>query len=122
MTFGALFVFLVVIILLAVSGFLSMSGKAFASLHQRGIDRFLPGGSGKDDKKIKALLDDRDKLLVTLSFAKNIVNMAIVLFSFVFLIFTGVFDYLSGFGFIVILFVLGCLLSLFGEVVPRCGK
>lgn len=118
-TLGALFVFLVVIILLAVSGFLSMSGKAFASLHQRGIDRFLPGGSGKDDKKIKALLDDRDKLLVTLSFAKNIVNMAIVLFSFIFLIFTGVFDYLSGFGFIVILFVLGCLLSLFGEVVPR---
>ena len=94
LSLGATFALLLALALLYTSGFVSASEIAFFSLSPSDLND-IEEENHPSDSKIKALLDDSERLLATILISNNFVNVTIImLLNYVFasVIDFGVFD------------------------------
>lgn len=115
---GAVVALLLAILLLYASGFVSASEIAFFSLSPSDLNK-IEEDEHPSDKRIKALLDDSERLLATILISNNFVNVTIIMLCNYF--FAEVIDFGGAqlLEFILITVVLTFLLLLFGEIMPK---
>ena len=104
--------------LLYTSGFVSASEIAFFSLSPSDLND-IEEENHPSDSKIKALLDDSERLLATILISNNFVNVTIImLLNYVF---ASVIDFGEAkiLEFLIVTVVLTFLLLLFGEIMPK---
>ncbi len=110
-------IFVVIALLLAVSGFASSSESAFFSLTPQNLND-MQNASTPSDQRVFALLKKSEYLLATILITNNFVNVAIVMLSALLvdklLIFNEVWV-----EFLVETVVITFLLLLFGEIMPK---
>ena len=117
-TFGALVAFVLAILLLFCSGFVSASEVAFFSLSPNDLND-VDKEEHPSDRIIKKLRDDTECLLATILISNNFVNVTIIM------LFQYFFDKTVDWGNAVILEILFItvlltfLLLLFGEIMPK---
>lgn len=106
------------ILLLYASGFVSASEIAFFSLSPSDLSK-IEENEHPSDSRIKALLDDSERLLATILISNNFVNVTIIMLCNFF--FASVIDFGDAklLEFILITVVLTFLLLLFGEIMPK---
>ena len=106
------------ILLLYASGFVSASEIAFFSLSPSDLSE-IDEDKHPSDKRIKALLNDSERLLATILISNNFVNVTIIMLCNAF--FASVVDFGEAkvLEFIVITVILTFLLLLFGEILPK---
>lgn len=75
---GAVVALLLAILLLYASGFVSASEIAFFSLSPSDLNK-IEEDEHPSDKRIKALLDDSERLLATILISNNFVNVTIIM-------------------------------------------
>ena len=115
---GAIIALCLVVVLLYASGFVSASEIAFFSLSPSDLNS-IEEEEHRSDKKIKALLNDSERLLATILISNNFVNVTIIMLCNYF--FEEVVDFGSAqiLEFLVITVLLTFLLLLFGEIMPK---
>lgn len=115
---GAMIAFVLVLLLLVCSGFVSASEIAFFSLSPTDLST-IEENKNSSDSKILALKADSERLLATILISNNFVNVAIIMLLNFF--FAKVLDFgandLMEFLFMTVL--LTFLLLLFGEIMPK---
>ena len=106
------------LLLLYASGFVSASEIAFFSLSPADRNE-IEEENHAVDKRIKALLDDSERLLATILISNNFVNVTIIMLCNYF--FASVIDFGGAeiLEFLVITVILTFLLLLFGEIMPK---
>lgn len=106
------------ILLLYASGFVSASEIAFFSLSPSDLSK-IEENEHPSDSRIKALLDDSERLLATILISNNFVNVTIIMLCNFF--FASVVDFGNAklLEFLLITVVLTFLLLLFGEIMPK---
>ena len=117
-TMGAMIALILAILLLYASGFVSASEIAFFSLSPSDLSK-IEENEHPSDSRIKALLDDSERLLATILISNNFVNVTIImLLNYVF---ASVVDFGNAklLEFLLITVVLTFLLLLFGEIMPK---
>lgn len=118
LSLGAAFALLLALALLYTSGFVSASEIAFFSLSPSDLND-IEEENHPYDSKIKALLDDSERLLATILISNNFVNVTIImLLNYVF---ASVIDFGEAkiLEFLIVTVVLTFLLLLFGEIMPK---
>ena len=118
LSLGAAFALLLALALLYTSGFVSASEIAFFSLSPSDLND-IEEENHPSDSKIKALLDDSERLLATILISNNFVNVTIImLLNYVF---ASVIDFGEAkiLEFLSVTVVLTFLLLLFGEIMPK---
>jgi putative hemolysin len=117
-TMGAMIALILAILLLYASGFVSASEIAFFSLSPSDLSR-IEENEHPSDSRIKALLDDSERLLATILISNNFVNVTIIMLCNFF--FASVIDFGDAklLEFLLITVVLTFLLLLFGEIMPK---
>lgn len=117
-TMGAMIALILAILLLYASGFVSASEIAFFSLSPSDLSR-IEENEHPSDSRIKALLDDSERLLATILISNNFVNVTIIMLCNFF--FASVVDFGNAklLEFLLITVVLTFLLLLFGEIMPK---
>ncbi len=117
-TVGAMIALILAILLLYASGFVSASEIAFFSLSPSDLSK-IEENEHPSDLRIKALLDDSERLLATILISNNFVNVTIIMLCNFF--FASVIDFGDAklLEFILITVVLTFLLLLFGEIMPK---
>ena len=117
-TVGAMIALILAILLLYASGFVSASEIAFFSLSPSDLSK-IEENEHLSDSRIKALLDDSERLLATILISNNFVNVTIIMLCNFF--FASVIDFGDAklLEFILITVVLTFLLLLFGEIMPK---
>lgn len=117
-TVGAMIALILAILLLYASGFVSASEIAFFSLSPSDLSK-IEENEHPSDSRIKALLDDSERLLATILISNNFVNVTIIMLCNFF--FASVIDFGDAklLEFILITVVLTFLLLLFGEIMPK---
>lgn len=117
LSLGAAFALLLALALLYTSGFVSASEIAFFSLSPSDLND-IEEENHPSDSKIKALLDDSERLLATILISNNFVNVTIImLLNYVF---ASVIDLeRQNSGVLIVTVVLTFLLLLFGEIMPK---
>ena len=117
-TMGAMIALILAILLLYASGFVSASEIAFFSLSPSDLSK-IEENEHPSDSRIKALLDDSERLLATILISNNFVNVTIIMLCNFF--FASVIDFGDAklLEFILITVVLTFLLLLFGEIMPK---
>jgi len=115
---GAMIALILAILLLYASGFVSASEIAFFSLSPSDLSR-IEENEHPSDSRIKALLDDSERLLATILISNNFVNVTIIMLCNFF--FASVVDFGNAklLEFLLITVVLTFLLLLFGEIMPK---
>ena len=115
---GAIIALILAILLLYASGFVSASEIAFFSLSPSDLSK-VDENEHPSDSRIKALLDDSERLLATILISNNFVNVTIIMLCNFF--FASVIDFGDAqlLEFLLITFVLTFLLLLFGEIMPK---
>lgn len=115
---GAIVAFIIAVVLLGCSAFVSASEIAFFSLSPTDLSEIdkeeLPA-----DSRIKALLHDSEHLLATILISNNFVNVTIILLLNYFFSKVIVWGHAVVLQFIVITVILTFLLLLFGEIMPK---
>lgn len=115
---GAMIAFVLAVLLLACSGFVSASEIAFFSLSPTDLST-IEENKHSSDNKIQKLKDDSERLLATILISNNFVNVAIIMLLNFF--FSRVLDF-GGSDVLEFLFMtvlLTFLLLLFGEIMPK---
>lgn len=115
---GAMIAFVIALLLLACSGFVSASEIAFFSLSPTDLST-IEENKHSSDSKIMALKNDSERLLATILISNNFVNVAIIMLLNFF--FAKVLDF-GGSDVVEFLFMtvlLTFLLLLFGEIMPK---
>lgn len=117
-TMGAMIALILAILLLYASGFVSASEIAFFSLSPSDLSK-IGENEHPSDSRIKALLDDSERLLATILISNNFVNVTIIMLCNFF--FASVVDFGNAklLEFLLITVVLTFLLLLFGEIMPK---
>lgn len=117
-TMGAMIALILAILLLYASGFVSASEIAFFSLSPSDLSK-IEEDEHPSDSRIKALLDDSERLLATILISNNFVNVTIIMLCNFF--FASVVDFGNAklLEFLLITVVLTFLLLLFGEIMPK---
>lgn len=117
-TVGAMIALILAILLLYASGFVSASEIAFFSLSPSDLSK-IEENEHPSDSRIKALLDDSERLLATILISNNFVNVTIIMLCNFF--FASVIDFGDAklLEFLLITVVLTFLLLLFGEIMPK---
>ena len=117
-TIGAMIALILAILLLYASGFVSASEIAFFSLSPSDLSK-IEENEHPSDSRIKALLDDSERLLATILISNNFVNVTIIMLCNFF--FASVIDFGDAklLEFLLITVVLTFLLLLFGEIMPK---
>lgn len=117
-TMGAMIALILAILLLYASGFVSASEIAFFSLSPSDLSK-IEENEYPSDSRIKALLDDSERLLATILISNNFVNVTIIMLCNFF--FASVIDFGDAklLEFLLITVVLTFLLLLFGEIMPK---
>lgn len=117
-TMGAMIALTLAILLLYASGFVSASEIAFFSLSPSDLSK-IEENEHPSDSRIKALLDDSERLLATILISNNFVNVTIIMLCNFF--FASVVDFGNAklLEFLLITVVLTFLLLLFGEIMPK---
>lgn len=117
-TMGAMIALILAILLLYASGFVSASEIAFFSLSPSDFSK-IEENEHPSDSRIKALLDDSERLLATILISNNFVNVTIIMLCNFF--FASVVDFGNAklLEFLLITVVLTFLLLLFGEIMPK---
>lgn len=117
-TMGAMIALILAILLLYASGFVSASEIAFFSLSPSDLSK-IEENEHPSDSRIKALLDDSERLLATILISNNFVNVTIIMLCNFF--FASVVDFGNAklLEFLLITVVLTFLLLLFGEIMPK---
>lgn len=117
-TVGAMIALILAILLLYASGFVSASEIAFFSLSPSDLSK-IEENEHPSDLRIKALLDDSERLLATILISNNFVNVTIIMLCNFF--FASVIDFGDAklLEFLLITVVLTFLLLLFGEIMPK---
>ena len=118
LSLGAAFALLLALMLLYTSGFVSASEIAFFSLSPSDLND-IEEENHPSDSKIKALLEDSERLLATILISNNFVNVTIImLLNYVF---ASVIDFGEAkiLEFLIVTVVLTFLLLLFGEIMPK---
>lgn len=117
-TVGAMIALILAILHLYASGFVSASEIAFFSLSPSDLSK-IEENEHPSDSRIKALLDDSERLLATILISNNFVNVTIIMLCNFF--FASVIDFGDAklLEFILITVVLTFLLLLFGEIMPK---
>ena len=115
---GAMIALILAILLLYASGFVSASEIAFFSLSPSDLSK-IEENEHPSDSRIKALLDDSERLLATILISNNFVNVTIIMLCNFF--FASVVDFGNAklLEFLLITVVLTFLLLLFGEIMPK---
>ena len=117
-TLGVWIAFGIVLVLLLCSGFVSASEIAFFSLSPS--DRSaIDEEEHRADTKVKALLDDSERLLATILISNNLVNVAVIIILYFCFDKTIDFGQAKWLEFLVMTVLLTFLLLLFGEVIPK---
>ncbi|MBP6284720.1 MAG: gliding motility-associated protein GldE [Paludibacteraceae bacterium] len=116
--FSLLISFLLLIVLLLSSAFVSASEVAFFSLLPKDVETLLSSDDPKD-ARILELKNNNDRLLATILIANNMVNIAVIVLSTSILF--GLFDFTNQLwlGFLVETVVITFVLLLFGENMPK---
>lgn len=109
---------LIILFLLAASGFASASEAAFFSLTPQHLEQ-LNQSDDKMSKRVLALLEQQDYLLATILVTNNFINVAMVVISA--LTMQRLFDFSEEplWGFVIETVVITFLLLLLGEIVPK---
>ena len=117
MSVAAVVSLVVLLLLLAISAFMSASEVAFFALTPTQKDRL--NTDNKKDELIIRLKNEPEKLLATIVIGNNLANIAIIILSTYFL--NTLFDFSRAllFGFIVQTVIITFLLLLFGEIIPK---
>lgn len=117
-TMGAMIALILAILLLYASGFVSASEIAFFSLSPSDLSK-IEENEHPSDSRIKALLDDSERLLAAILISNNFVNVTIIMLCNFF--FASVVDFGNAklLEFLLITVVLTFLLLLFGEIMPK---
>ena len=118
-TIGVYFAFVMVVLLLAVSGFVSASEIAFFSLSPAEVSELELSKNSKDTS-IKLLREDNERTLATILIGNNFVNVTIIMlcnYAFANLIHFGPKAYWLQF--VSLTVILTFLLLLFGEIIPK---
>lgn len=117
-TMGAMIALILAILFLYASGFVSASEIAFFSLSPSDLSK-IEENEHPSDSRIKALLDDSERLLATILISNNFVNVTIIMLCNFF--FASVVDFGNAklLEFLLITVVLTFLLLLFGEIMPK---
>lgn len=116
-TTSAVVAFIIAVLLLVVSGFISGSEIAFFSLSRIELERCADDASSSG-KRILELLKDPERLLATILITNDFVNVGIVMLLNFF--FMSVIDFGAPWlEFLMLTVVLTFLLLLFGEVMPK---
>lgn len=117
-TVGALISLVLAALLLYCSGFVSASEIAFFSLSPSDLSE-IEDEEHPSDTRIKAMLDDSERLLATILISNNFVNVTIIMLLNYF--FANVIDFGGAaiLEFLLITVVLTFLLLLFGEIMPK---
>ena len=115
---GAIIALILAILLLYASGFVSASEIAFFSLSPSDLSK-VDENEHPSDSRIRALLDDSERLLATILISNNFVNVTIIMLCNFF--FASVIDFGDAqlLEFLLITVVLTFLLLLFGEIMPK---
>ena len=115
---GAIIALILAILLLIASGFVSASEIAFFSLSPSDLSK-VDENEHPSDSRIRALLDDSERLLATILISNNFVNVTIIMLCNFF--FASVIDFGDAqlLEFLLITVVLTFLLLLFGEIMPK---
>lgn len=108
----------IVVVLLLCSGFVSASEIAFFSLTP-GDRSNLEEGKHRADEKVKALLDDSERLLATILISNNVVNVAVIIILNFCIMQVVDFGGAVWLEFLIVTVLLTFLLLLFGEVIPK---
>lgn len=117
-TTGALVAFILSVLLLVCSGFVSASEVAFFSLSPSDLNE-IEDEEYVADKQIKALIKDSEYLLSTILISNNFINVTIIMLC------NYIFSTVVSWGnavvleFIVVTVILTFLLLLFGEIMPK---
>lgn len=115
---GAMIAFVLALLLLACSGFVSASEIAFFSLSPTDLST-IEENKHASDSKILALKNDSERLLATILISNNFVNVAIIMllnFFFAKVLDFGGSDVME---FLFMTVLLTFLLLLFGEIMPK---
>lgn len=117
-TTGALVAFILSVLLLVCSGFVSASEVAFFSLSPSDLNE-IEDEEYVADKQIKALIKDSEYLLSTILISNNFINVTIIMLCNYF--FSTVVSWGNAvvLEFIVVTVILTFLLLLFGEIMPK---
>ena len=115
---GTIIALILAILLLYASGFVSASEIAFFSLSPSDLSK-VDENEHPSDSRIRALLDDSERLLATILISNNFVNVTIIMLCNFF--FASVIDFGDAqlLEFLLITVVLTFLLLLFGEIMPK---
>lgn len=117
-SYAVIVIALVMLLLLALSGFFSASENAFFSLSPADIDD-LENDEGNTSKTIRELLEKPKKLLATILIGNNIVNVAIAVLSTALTELLFDFSQSPTMGFVIQVVVVTFFILLVGEVVPK---
>lgn len=110
---------LIIIFLLAASGFASASEAAFFSLTPQHLEQLNQSQDDKLSQRVLHLLEKKDYLLATILVTNNFINVALVVISA--LTMQQMFDFSEEpiWGFVIETVVITFLLLLLGEIVPK---
>jgi len=117
-TFGVIFGFIVLVILLILSSLISGSEVAFFSLSPANLSH-IQGDKSKANSLILRLLEEPEQLLASILIANNFINVGIVILSA--FITSKVVDFSQSLviGFIFQTVIITFILLLFGEIIPK---
>lgn len=115
---GAVVAFILAVLLLGCSGFVSASEIAFFSLSPNDLN-IIEEGKHPSDRKILALKEDSERLLATILISNNFVNVAIIMLLNYFFAETIDFGGSDIVEFLFMTVLLTFLLLLFGEIMPK---
>lgn len=111
-------ILLAAVVLLYLSGVMSASETAFFSLSSSDREE-VDGSERRADKRVRALLDDSERLLATILISNNFMNVAVVLLLDCFFFSVIDFGTAKAVGFVLVAVILTFLLFLFGEIIPK---
>lgn len=115
---GVYVAFLLVVVLLFLSGFASGSEIAFFSLSPTEINE-LEESKTENDKNIRILRDDSERTLATILITNNFVNVTIIMICNYIFAQTVDFGHAVWLQFLCITILLTFMLLLFGEIMPK---
>lgn len=109
----------VLVLLLGVSAFISGSESAFFSLRPADLDRIEAGQDYAPYRAAQRMLGQQDRLLATILFMNNFVNVGIVILSVFITNAVVSFEQAPAMGFLVKGVLITFILLLFGEILPK---
>ena len=117
-TFGVIFGFIILIILLALSNLVSGAEAAFFSLSPANL-KYIGDNKSKTNSLILELLEKPEQLLASILIANNFINVGIVILSAYLTNIVVDFSQAPILGFVFQVVVITFILLLFGEIIPK---